>query len=165
MNTTGLLSTENARVVSKFFGKKKKSFKAFCDISREPVEKGFGYLLTTAQVVSSQSFWNQVMTEEETMSYTISHFKNNDEMGTKMRSIIFAKHSGKEDPWIISDSYIDLFQVDKDEARANANKWVEEKGNYRPENTGPAQDVIESNEFRAIKEYAIMEAGRDRVPA
>ena len=151
--------------VSKFFGKKKKSFKAFCDISREPVEKGFGYLLTTAQVVSSQNFWNQVMTEEDTMSYTISHFKNNDEMGTKMRSIIFAKHSGKKDPWIISDSYIDLFQVDKDEARANANKWVEEKGKYRPENTGPAQDIIESNEFRAIKEYAIMEAGRDRVPA
>ena len=149
--------------VSKLFSKKKSPFKAYCDISKEPVERGFGYLLTTAQVVSSRNFWNRVMTEEETMSYTISHFKKLDEMGTKMRSIIFEKHSNKEDPWIISDSYIHLFQVNKDEAREDANKWVQEEGKYRPENTGKAVDIIGSSEYQAIKEYAIMEAGRDKV--
>lgn len=39
------------------FGKKKKEFKASCQITKEPIEKGFGYLLTTAQVVASEKYW------------------------------------------------------------------------------------------------------------
>ena len=35
--------------INNLFGKKKKQFKASCDISKEPVEKGYGYLLTTAE--------------------------------------------------------------------------------------------------------------------
>ena len=40
-------------ILNSIFGKKKKEFKAACQVTREPLEKGFGYLLTTAQVVSS----------------------------------------------------------------------------------------------------------------
>ncbi|MEM8569018.1 MAG: hypothetical protein AAGF85_21340, partial [Bacteroidota bacterium] len=92
--------------INNLFGKKKKQFKASCDISKEPVEKGYGYLLTTSQVVSSKKFWDNIMTEPETMSYTVSHFKGNDEMATKMRFMIFEKYSTVEKAWIVSDSYI-----------------------------------------------------------
>ncbi|MEM6362485.1 MAG: hypothetical protein AAF149_14475 [Bacteroidota bacterium] len=149
--------------ISNLFGKKKKQFKASCDISKEPVEKGYGYLLTTAQVVSSKKFWDNIMTEPETMSYTVSHFKGDDEMATKMRFMIFEKHSTVEKAWMVSDSYINLFDVDKKEARDNAHKWWEQEGTFVPENVGKAEDTLESNTFEEIKKYAVMEAGRERV--
>jgi len=36
------------------FGKKKKELKASCKITKEPIEKGYGYMLTTAQVITSK---------------------------------------------------------------------------------------------------------------
>jgi hypothetical protein len=106
------------------FGKKKKEFKASCQITKEPIEKGFGYLLTTAQVVTSKRYWDMIMTEPETMSYTISHF-NNQPSGTQMRNMIFEKYAGIAKPWIISDSIISYFEIDKASAKDNAKKWWE----------------------------------------
>ena len=96
------------------FGKKKKEFKASCNITREPLESGFGYLLTTAQIIASKKYWDLVMTEPETLSYTISHF-NNQPSGTQMRSMIFEKYASVAKPWMISDSIINYFEVDKAE--------------------------------------------------
>ena len=149
--------------LNKVFGKKKKTFKATCDISKEPIEKGFGYLLTTSQVVKSKKFWDSIMTEPETMSYTISHFKEQDKMATQMRSMIFDKHSSVDKPWMVSDSYIHLFKVDKQDAREKANQWWENEGDYQPENTGSAAELMDESQYKAIKHYAIMEAGRERV--
>lgn len=145
------------------FGKKKKAFKAQCGISKEPVENGYGYLLTTAQLVSSKKFWDNIMTEPETMSYTVQHFKGNDEMATKMRHMIFEKYSTVDKPWIISDSYIHLFEIDKAESRKNAQQWWEKEGQFTPEATGTAEDMLEKDDFKSIQHYAVMEAGRERV--
>ncbi len=150
-------------ILNSIFGKKKKQFKASCSISKEPVEQGFGYLLTTADVVSSKKFWDNVMTEPETMSYTISHFKQNDNMATRMRQMIFEKHSTVEKPWIVSDSYIHLFEVDKATSKKNAQMWWEKEGEFKPDNTGSAEEVLESSKFAQIKQYAVMEAGKERV--
>ena len=150
-------------LLNNLFGKKKKAFKASCDISREPLEKGFGYLLTTAQVVSSKKFWDNIMTEPETMSYTISHFKSGDEMATKVRSMIFEKHSTVAKPWIISDSYIHLFDVNKEKARAQAHQWWEQEGLFTPEEAGKAEDIMNTTDFEQVRKYAVMEAGRERV--
>ena len=59
------------------FGKKKKVLRATCPITKEPIEKGFGYLLTTAQIVASKKYWDMIMTEPEMLSYTQQHFTNN----------------------------------------------------------------------------------------
>ncbi|TRX52009.1 hypothetical protein FNH22_22820 [Fulvivirga sp. M361] len=150
-------------LISNLFGKKKKAFKASCDISKEPLEKGFGYLLTTSQIVSSKKFWDNIMTEPETMSYTISHFKGGDEMATRVRSMIFEKHSTVEKPWIISDSYIHLFDVNKEEARSDAHKWWEQEGSFVPNQVGKAEDTMATSDFEEVKNYAVMEAGRERV--
>ena len=61
--------------IDKLLGKKKKAKKAQCPITKEAIEEGFGYMLTTSQVVSSKKYWDMIMTEPETMSYTVSHFK------------------------------------------------------------------------------------------
>ncbi len=144
------------------FGKKKKEFKAQCQITKEPIEKGYGYLLTTAQIVASEKYWDMIMTEPETMSYTLSHFKNQSS-GTQMRSMIFEKYATVEKAWIISDSIINYFEVDKSEARENAKKWWEAEGNFTPTDIGPAAKVMDKSIFTKFKEYAILEAGRERV--
>jgi len=143
------------------FGKKKKEFKAFCNITREPLEAGFGYLLTTAQIISSKKYWDLVMTEPETMSYTISHF-NNQPSGTQMRNMIFEKYASVAKPWMISDSIIGYFEVDKSQARTNAKKWWESEGNFVPEEAGPAQQKLDSSAFNEYKDYAVLEAGRGK---
>jgi len=141
------------------FGKKKKEFKAACKITKEPIEKGFGYLLTTAQIVTSKKYWDMVMTEPETMSYTVSHF-NNQASGTQMRSMIFDKYATIAKPWIVSDSIINYFEVDKAIARENAKKWWETEGNFAPSNTGSASENLDPGTFKDVKDYAILEAGR-----
>lgn len=148
--------------IDSLFGKKKKEFKASCQITKEPIEKGYGYLLTTSQVIASKKYWDMVMTEPETMSYTVSHFKNQSS-GTQMRSMIFEKYSQVNKPWIVSDSIIGYFDVDKNEARNYAQKWWETEGGFAPNNTGPAIENLDVSVFNNLKDYAILEAGRSRV--
>jgi hypothetical protein len=148
----------------KILGKKKKELKAKCPITKENIEHGFGYMLTTSQIVSSRKFWDMVMTEPETLSYTVSHFKNQ-QSGTQMRSLIFEKHSSVDKAWMISDSCINLFEVNKAEARADAKRWWESEGLYAPSEAGKAEEKLESSIFNALKEYAVLEAGRNRVTA
>lgn len=143
------------------FGKKKKEFRAFCNITREPLESGYGYLLTTAQVISSKKYWDLIMTEPETLSYTISHF-NNQPSGTQMRTMIFEKYASVAKPWMISDSVINYFEVDKNEARSNAKKWWESEGNFAPDSAGPASQKLDNSTFNSWKEYAVLEAGRGK---
>ena len=144
-------------------GKKKPTVKAKCPITKEQIETGFGYLLTTSDVVASKKYWDMVMTEPETISYSVSHFKNLSS-GTQMRNMIFEKYSGIETPWMISDSCINLFEnIDKQTARDNAKKWWAAEGKFNPENTGPAVKTLEANVFQNWKDYAVLEAGRSRV--
>lgn len=150
--------------LNKLLGKnKKKALKAQCPITKEPIDSGFGYLLTTAQIVSSKKYWDMVMTEPETLSYTISHFKS-EENGTRMRSLIFEKYSSIEKPWIISDSCINLFEsIDRQSAKENARRWWENEGNFAPENSGPALEYLDADTYKNWKDYAVLEAGRARM--
>lgn len=152
--------------INKLFGKsKKKELKARCPITREQIDKGFGYLLTTAEVVASRKYWDMVMTEPETLSYTISHFRN-EENGTRMRSLIFEKYSSIEKPWMISDTCINLFEeVDRQRAREHARLWWENEGEFVPDNSGAALDALDPDTYRNWKEYAVLEAGRSRISA
>lgn len=146
------------------FAKKKPTLKAQCPITKESIDAGYGYMLTTAEVVSSKKYWDMVMTEPETMSYTVSHFKNQSS-GTHMRTIIFEKYSSMEKPWMVSDSCMNLFEesVDKKKARERAQKWWESQGNFIPEQSGSANNVLDSSTFKNWKDYAVLEAGRSRV--
>lgn len=150
------------QLFSKLLGKKKTTLKPKCPITREPIEEGFGLLLTTAQVITSSKYWDLIMTEPETMSYTVSHFRNQPS-GTQMRTMIFEKYSTIEKPWMVSDSCLSLFDgIDKQTARENARQWWANDGNFSPANTGKAVDVLPQDTFEALRNYAILEAGRQR---
>lgn len=149
--------------LEKILRKKKPELKVRCPITREQIEKGFGYLLTTAQVITSTKYWDMIMTEPETLSYSVSHF-NNQESGTYMRNLIFEKYSSVEKPWMISESCINLFEhIDRKSAKDDARKWWETGGNFEPENTGPGLEALEPSAYQQVKDYAVLEAGRSRL--
>ena len=103
------------------------------------------------------------MTEPETLSYSVSHFRNQ-QSGTQMRNLIFEKYSNIEKPWMISDSCINLFEnIDRKSARENAKKWWESAGSFTPENSGPGMTALEPTTYQSLKDYAVLEAGRSRV--
>ena len=103
-----------------------------------------------------------IMTEPETLSYTLSHFKNQSS-GTQMRTMIFEKYATIGKPWIVSDSIINYFEVDKGAAKENAKKWWAAEGQFTPEQTGPAATSLDEKTFQSWKDYAVLEAGRERV--
>ena len=80
-----------------------------------------------------------------------------------MRSMIFDKYATIGKPWIISDSVIGYFEVDKKVAKENAQQWWANEGNFRPDKTGPASENLDSDTFKIAKDYAVLEAGRTRV--
>lgn len=155
--------TSRMALFDKLLGKKKPELKARCPITREQIENGFGYLLTTSQIVASRKYWDMIMTEPETMSYTVSHFKNVSS-GTQMRNMIFEKYSSIEKPWMISDSCINLFEnIDKELARESARLWWRNNGSYTPLQSGSALDALDPKTYQDSKDYAVLEAGRNRI--
>jgi len=79
--------------------------------------------------------------------------------------MIFEKYASVTQPWMISDSIINYFDVDKNKARVDAKKWWESEGAFNPEQTGPALSILDEQTFTTAKEYAVLEAGRARANA
>jgi hypothetical protein len=140
---------------------KKKEFKAVCDLTRQPLDKNSTYILTTAEVISSKKFWDNKMTEPETLSYTVAHFKTQDPTASRIRQMIFEKYAD-EKAWVISDAAIHLFDVDTTIAKARAQEWWESEGSEAPDETKNSLNAL-GNEYSDFKNYAIKEAGRSFV--
>ena len=146
------------------FGKKKKKKPArSCDLEGSLLEYGEGYLLTSAQIIQSKRFWDNKMIEPETLAYSKAHFLKNDEMGTKMRTMIFQKYSSQEKPWLVGDGQVNQFEVDKNEAREFAKQWWESEFQFTPPTSGAAINNMDSEKFEEYKEYAIMRAGEEQL--
>lgn len=145
------------------FGKKKKKPARSCDLEGSLLEFGEGYLLTSSQIIQSKRFWDNKMIEPETLAYSKSHFQKKDDLGTKMRTMIFQKYSSQEKPWLVGDGQVSQFEVDKDKAREYAKQWWESDYSFRPPAAGPADKNMDNEEFEKWKDYAIMKAGEEQL--
>ncbi|MEM1135279.1 MAG: hypothetical protein AAGI07_05520 [Bacteroidota bacterium] len=146
------------------FGKKKQKPKsAKCEISDTLLEYGEGYLLTSAQVIDSESFWDMMMLQPETKSYTISHFEKQDPSAKSIRQMIFNKYANREEPWLISDTYVKMFAVDQTKTQEYAVEWWKSEKSFRPPACGTAKENLAPEKYIALEEYAVMEAGREAV--
>jgi len=146
-----------------FLKSKKKSFKANCQLSNIPLDKDSAYLITTADVIRSKKFWDNKMTEPDTMTYTNAHFKTGDKTATSIRGMIFKKYSAVDKPWIISDAHLHLFDIDETHAKKMALDWWDSQGENVPALANESLSMLKEEEFNALKEYAIMSAGKSRV--
>ena len=142
--------------------KKKKASK--CAITGTFLQYGEGRLLTTSQVVSSRRFWESIMTEPETMAYTINHFKKQDKSATQMRSIIFEKYAQIDDSWIVAEDVLTTYGIEgTDESESYARQWWESDGAFVPPNNGSASHQLSPEAYKDIRQYAILKAGESRV--
>jgi hypothetical protein len=64
---------------------------------------------------------------------------------------------------MVSDSIINFFDVDKKAAKENAKKWWDSEGTFSPDEAGSATDKLDEATYKTWKDYAILEAGRDKV--
>ena len=121
-------------------------------------------MVTTSQVVTSQKFWDSIMTEPEAMAYTINHFKNKDDSATMMRRVIFEKYAEKKESWIISEDCIQTFGIEANGVEKEyADKWWESDFTFRPPGSGDARQTLDEGQYQEARKYAIMKAGATRV--
>lgn len=142
---------------------KKKKFKANCELSKMPVDRESAFALSTAQIISSRKFWDNVMTEPETINYTEAHFKTGDKTATHIRTMIFNKYASADKMWVVSDAQIHLFEVDHDESRDMAKQWWDSQGQNVPPHLTNSLSEMDASTFHELKEYAINDAGRTLV--
>jgi len=145
------------------FGKKKKKPARSCDLEGSLLEYGEGYLLTSSQIIQSKRFWDNKMIEPETLAYSKAHFQKNDDMGTKMRTMIFQKYSGQEKPWLLGDGQVNQFEIDKTQAKEYARQWWESGFSFTPPEAGSAQNNMSAEAYEKWKDYAIMKAGEEQL--
>lgn len=146
-----------------FGSKKQKPVTAKCAISDTMLEFGEGYLLTSSQIIDSPSFWDMMMLQPETKSYTIQHFENQDPSAKSIRQMIFNKYASKDEPWLVADTYVKMFKVDESKAREYAQEWWSSEKSFRPPNCGHAQENMQTEKYKELQNYAVMEAGREAV--
>ncbi|MDN5214374.1 hypothetical protein QQ020_20005 [Fulvivirgaceae bacterium BMA12] len=139
--------------------KKKKKPATQCSICKSRMEYEEGSILTSSQIITSNAFWDKLMVEPETLSYTKAHFESQDAMATKMRGMIFNKYSEKDQAWIVCDSCIGMFNVEKKQVREHARKWWETNKTFRPPSCGKASEQMDDQEYQTVKTYAVMQAG------
>ncbi|MFT6865475.1 MAG: hypothetical protein ACJA08_000293 [Cyclobacteriaceae bacterium] len=144
----------------KFLSKKKNQFKAQCSLSRQPLDRESSYLVTTAQIISSKKFWDNIMTEPDTMSYTEAYFKNGDSTAANIRGMIFNKYSAVDKAWVISDAQLHLFEIDQQQAKTLADQWWDSEGSFSPEESKTSLKELGDQQLAAIRTYAVTEAGR-----
>lgn len=138
--------------------KKKKKPGTQCGICKSRMEFDEGSILTSSQIVTSNSFWDKLMVEPETLSYTKAHFESQDATATKMRQMIFNKYSEKDKPWVVCDSCVEMFDVD-DEVKNHAKMWWESDKTFRPPSCGKASEQMDASDYKTVKTYAVMHAG------
>lgn len=143
--------------------KPKKKHTAICALTGTQLQEGEGRLVTTAEVIVSEKFWESVMTEPEAMAYTINYFKKQDNNAAMMRNAIFSKYADRAEPWIISEDCLQTYGIKTSLNGQAVKDWWESKGETKPAKSGKAIDVLSEEEFNRARKYAITEAGKNRV--
>lgn len=144
------------------FSKKKKKTVP-CALTGTPLQDGEGRLVTTSEVVVSKKFWESIMTDPDAMAYTINHFTKQDKQATMMRNAIFEKYADREEPWVVSEDCLQTYDIQTSLNGTDIKRWWETDGTFKPEGSGKAKNVLPTEEFEAIRQYAVMSAGESRV--
>ncbi len=112
-----------------------------CDICLEPVPKGMGYALTTTQVVTEPGYWEYAFNHQ--WAYMGNWGKSQSIAGETIKTAevleqIVDQMSRNNTPWLVCDSCIEIFNVDKDLALAQAKRFTAEMPDGWEQITGSA---------------------------
>jgi len=106
-----------------------------CDICSAKVPKPSGYLLNSSEVINSSRYWQRYYEyhKDEFQFMGISSYE-----GFRRNSILwnttYNTLAGQRTPWLVCDSCIAIFNVDRQRARRHAEQWWESGGSFQPAN-------------------------------
>ncbi len=109
-----------------------------CDICNRRVERPFGYLLITGQVVRSPEFWKHYYSDHRTELAKVG-IRDYEEFRRHavIREQVVKMFAGQSNAWMVCDSCINKFDVDIVQARQHAERWWESEKKFVPPGSGP----------------------------
>lgn len=134
--------------------------KCACQISGEPLLEPEGYIITTEQLISSRRFWDKRMTDSDTLSYTLQHFREHDQRATSVRKKVFEKYCKEQGFLLVSPNVIDNFDLDKVRSKALAEMWWKLPYQQFLEQYRYELQSLPKDDFEKYKAYAIIYAGK-----
>jgi len=110
-----------------------------CDICSQKVFRPNGYLLTTREVVGTPTYWQHYCQHHrsELAGMGVSSFDDFCR-NSVVRSSCAEALARQSTPWIVCERCIQMFTVDRDQARSYGKQWWESGRKYSPPGTGPA---------------------------
>jgi hypothetical protein len=131
-----------------------------CQTTGEPLSEQDGYIITTSQLIASKKFWDMRMTDSDTLSYTLQHFRDRDQSATSIRRRVFEKYASEPGFLIVSSKVIGLFDVDQSRARKLAQVWWKVAQCDFLDQFGHEIQPLTVDEFEKYRAYAIIYAGK-----
>jgi len=110
-----------------------------CDICCEStIPQPGGYVLTTRQVVEAHRFWTDYY-ERNSSKFRGMGINSYREfvIHASVRDTTVRFMTGQENPWLVCDRCVELFDVDKAKASEYALRCWRSGGNFTPEGSGP----------------------------
>ncbi|MBN1658013.1 MAG: tetratricopeptide repeat protein [Anaerolineae bacterium] len=111
---------------------------AQCDICGVAILQPDGYLLTTAQVAGSPSFWRDYYERHRDRLAAAGISSYQDLCQSPMRHTVAAQVAGEATTWLVCKACIHHFTLDHDQARVYAHLWWENGQVFAPPGAGPA---------------------------
>ncbi len=108
-----------------------------CDICGKPVSCPEGYMLTTGEVVGTPAYWEHYY-----------HFHKDDLASQGAASYeAFCRNqilrlgcsrwaAGQQDPWLVCQQCIPIFNIDRQQSRRYAEQWWESGKTFKPPGSG-----------------------------
>jgi hypothetical protein len=110
-----------------------------CDICGAALSSPSGYLLVTREVVGEPRYWQHYYRQHEGEfavlgARSFDAFKGNRRLRTKCAEGL----AGQSTPWMVCESCIGMFNVDRQATRRYAEEWWKSGGTFAPPGVGPA---------------------------
>lgn len=122
-----------------------------CDICMKAIPKGSGYALTTTQVTSTPAYWKYAFTHQWSYVGESTKFLGVTIKPEEAIEGIVRQLCSSRTPWLVCDSCIELFEVDRESCATLAKRYTAEMPRGWKQKTGPGDNIAAF--FAAKKAY------------
>jgi len=109
-----------------------------CDVCLKSVPKGRAYALTTTQVATTPTFWEYLFTHQWAYVGKPVEFLGTTIEPSETLAGLVQQVSSSQTPWLVCDTCIRLFNVDRNACKDRAKRFTAEMPNGWRQLTGPA---------------------------
>jgi hypothetical protein len=102
-----------------------------CDVCDKLLEEQEGYLLTPREVLTTPGYWQKIFCDHDSIQRAFG------KANVLSKAELASRLAGQSAPWMVCDDCINIFSVDRDQAKTHALKWYASDRMYAPPGSGP----------------------------